>query len=732
MKPKNIKLALIALIICVAGAFVSCNKDDNTVEVTGIRISSSELSLIPGKPYTLTASVLPREATNKEVTWGSSGNAATVDDNGVVTPVSVGKVTITVTSVAKPEIKASCTVNVTAAPVEVTAISLQVDGEDGPVNVPAEGIAIENLGDRMTLGFVANPGNATANAFFVSYASSNEEIATVDWETGTVISVAVGEATITATVNKFKDDGSYEPTGIKATCKVKTGIWVESIEFEGEAPANFYTGYEHATKLVWVPDNTTDKTVAYTFSAADIVSISETGVVTGIAPGEVTITATTTNSFGEKATATSYKITVLEPVVAVNVPALKVGVGAKYMICNVTPLGVTPAITWTSDNSCVTVNSATGEITAVSAGTANIGATFSGKTLTCAVTVDASVPNGNIGVGADDLPGLMKGAVDGAVFYFKAGEEYTSAELTIRKDVTLKGVTGGVHPKIVTSADWKIASDDRIANIIIEGLDFVAAQQPAVGTANPDPVLSCLFKCDNNAVNNLGIITFKDCTFDSYQSGVFQVQGTTNSIDELLMEDCIVKNFNGANNFGIIALGNTSSNCEKFGKITIKNSTFNNNANSNVIGLNSYSKDIEINVESCTFYDVNSNNQLFRLDNAAKLDLKFSNCIFAKNQGANIRVMMTRRDREGSTQFYSLPEGVTVTSIGNYGTTDFIQRDNYASDPLDTRDKLCMVDYTEYGSSSDLFEILPNGICKIKDDDFPGKSTAGDPRGRME
>ena len=84
-----------------AGCFV-------TVTASPIRVQSVKISLEPGdkavkikpdKTYQLTATVLPRDATNKGVSWKSSDEKiATVDADGKVTTVSIGNATITVTT----------------------------------------------------------------------------------------------------------------------------------------------------------------------------------------------------------------------------------------------------------------------------------------------------------------------------------------------------------------------------------------------------------------------------------------------------------------------------------------------------------------------------------------------------------------------------------------------------------------------------------------------------------
>jgi DMSO/TMAO reductase YedYZ molybdopterin-dependent catalytic subunit len=72
---------------------------DATVAVTGVSITESDQELKVDETVQLNAVVEPANATNKNVTWSSSDESiATVDENGLVTAVAQGTVTITVTT----------------------------------------------------------------------------------------------------------------------------------------------------------------------------------------------------------------------------------------------------------------------------------------------------------------------------------------------------------------------------------------------------------------------------------------------------------------------------------------------------------------------------------------------------------------------------------------------------------------------------------------------------------
>ncbi len=81
-----------------------------TVPVTGVKLNKETLELFTDGSETLTATVEPGNATNKNVTWSSSDETiATVDNNGTVTAVGAGEATITSTAGG---ITATCVVHV--------------------------------------------------------------------------------------------------------------------------------------------------------------------------------------------------------------------------------------------------------------------------------------------------------------------------------------------------------------------------------------------------------------------------------------------------------------------------------------------------------------------------------------------------------------------------------------------------------------------------------------------
>ncbi len=162
------------------------------VPVTGITISPSTVSLQTGTSYTLSASITPVSATNKEVTWSSSDTGvAVVSSTGVVTGKAPGSATITGESADGK--KTSKSVITVTSPLAGVSIS--------PATVTLE------VGKTFLLNPAFSPANTTSKSML--WNSENPAIASVNTN-GLVSAVAPGTTTINVTA-----DG-----GLKATCTV--------------------------------------------------------------------------------------------------------------------------------------------------------------------------------------------------------------------------------------------------------------------------------------------------------------------------------------------------------------------------------------------------------------------------------------------------------------------------------------------------------------------------------
>src|SRR5665648_530147 len=89
---------IICLVILTALLITSCNS--KPVAVTGVTLDQASMTLTVGEATgMLVATVAPAAAANKSVTWSSSAPEAAAVVDGVVTPITEGTTTITVTNV---------------------------------------------------------------------------------------------------------------------------------------------------------------------------------------------------------------------------------------------------------------------------------------------------------------------------------------------------------------------------------------------------------------------------------------------------------------------------------------------------------------------------------------------------------------------------------------------------------------------------------------------------------
>jgi uncharacterized protein YjdB len=149
------------------------------VPVTGVSLDQTSLSGHVGASATLTATVSPSNATNKNVTWSTDNPSVATVSDGVVSFVGEGNATITVTT-ENGNRTATCYVTVT---IPVTSVSLNQTS-----------LSLE-LNGTVQLTATVYPTNATNQA--VSWSSSNTSVATVSSGLVTVHSAGTTHITVT-------------------------------------------------------------------------------------------------------------------------------------------------------------------------------------------------------------------------------------------------------------------------------------------------------------------------------------------------------------------------------------------------------------------------------------------------------------------------------------------------------------------------------------------------------
>ena len=336
------------------------------VKVSGVKLSAANLKLaVGGEPSTLTATVEPDNATNKNVSWSSSDPTVATVVAGVVTPVKAGAATITVTT-EDGDHSAACKVTVIQS---ATGITLDKQ------KVALVGAAVEQL----KAAVVPAEANQT-----VVWKSSNESVATVD-QAGKVTPVSKGTATITAST----EDGNYSQDCAVTVSNPATNLAVD------QSALNLKKGEEGTVKvsLAGALAGEVDETKL----ALDDTGASKAFKVVDNGDGSYTVTALKTGSGSFVITAESLSqtvsVTVINPVQKVELNktslSLTVGDASAKLSATVNPADADDAaVSWTSsDSSVATVKD--GVVTPLKAGTATITATCGDKTATCAVSVAA-------------------------------------------------------------------------------------------------------------------------------------------------------------------------------------------------------------------------------------------------------------------------------------------------------------------------------------------------------
>lgn len=340
------------------------------VLVASVAVTPASASVLVGATLQLTGAPLDaggNPLSGRVVTWSSSNPAiASVNATGLVTAVAGGgPVTITATSEGKSGTSAITVTTVGVASVEVTPAAPTVEAGGDTVRLTA--IARDADGNVL-------PGRVP------TWTSSDPAAATVA-TSGLATGVAPGATTVTATIEG--QSGTTDVTVVPATVATVTVT-------PATASLDVGTGIIlHATLKDARGNTLTGRPVVWTSSDEAIAIVeSDDGDVDGVAPGTVTITATSEGKSGTAA------VTVVPPAVAsvdVAPTTATILVGGTVQLtatpksANGTPLD--RPVTWASNNPAAATVDAAGLVTGVGAGAATISATSEGKTGSAVVGV---------------------------------------------------------------------------------------------------------------------------------------------------------------------------------------------------------------------------------------------------------------------------------------------------------------------------------------------------------
>jgi uncharacterized protein YjdB len=300
----------------------------------------------------------------------------------------------------------------------------------------------------------------------VSWGSNNTAAATVS-STGLVTAVAPGTATITAT-SETKSGTSTITVSLVPVSTVVVQPSQDTLIVNATAQLT-------AATLDSIGGVLTGRLVTWGSSDPTTASISASGLVTALKPGGATITATSEGKSG-----TSAVIVLQAPVASVTVlppspDTVFIGYTTQLSAVTKDAGGGTltgRVVTWQSDNTAAATVDATGLVTGVAAGTANITATSEGKTgsVTLISTVapvgsvvvtpsSDSVTTGGITKQLTATVRDVKGTVvtDRTITWASTQPSLATVSPSSGSTVTVTGISPGA-PSIVATAETKSGS----------------------------------------------------------------------------------------------------------------------------------------------------------------------------------------------------------------------------------------------------------------------------------
>lgn len=192
-----------------------------SVPVTGVTLDKTTLELFTGGSATLTATVQPDDATNKNVTWQSdNANVATVQ-NGTVNAVGAGEATITVTTEDGKK-TATCKVTVTQSEYSISADTTALNfgsAYTGYTQPAAQMVTITNTGNQQVTVTLptANDFIITAGTGFTNGSAAIEPDGTSTFTVQPKAGLAVGTYSENITIS----DSGHVTLSIPATFTVR-------------------------------------------------------------------------------------------------------------------------------------------------------------------------------------------------------------------------------------------------------------------------------------------------------------------------------------------------------------------------------------------------------------------------------------------------------------------------------------------------------------------------------
>ena len=312
---------------------VHVTKSVTSIDCTDAMILNKNLK------YQLEYTVLPKDATNKEVTFSVNNNLISISKDGIITVGNkTGTSILTITSVDSG-IKKDVTVIISS---DLESISFSNE------------IVKMKKGETLKLIPIFKPSDVVLEAEELTWASENSNVAIVS-DNGTITAVSKGETTISA---EFK--------GVSKEVKVfvfNSDI-VEVNEITAQDEITLFKETQEQIDFEVLPENASIKDVTFSVNN-DYVTVSDSGLITaGSKAGTSIITISSYDGSVKK----TVKVTVTDEIKVTDIDApkdIKVYKGEKFQVtCEVFPDDATnKTLYYSVDNNLLSI-SQTGLITA--------------------------------------------------------------------------------------------------------------------------------------------------------------------------------------------------------------------------------------------------------------------------------------------------------------------------------------------------------------------------------
>ena len=348
-----------------------------------ILLNQNEVGIKKGRSYQLVSTVLPENANNKQVIWTSSDPkiVSVNETTGYITGVSEGTATITVKTLIN-DISTDCVVNVTGKDVLISGISFY-----------QKNISIA-VGYTHTLSYSITPKNASVSD--LSFTSSDSSVAIVDQQ-GVVKGLKEGNAIITvSSLNGIIKDTAYVTVYKKGATTIvdgdpiKTNNYPKTIKLDN-TELNLKLGTTSQV-IATVSPSDANQSISWFSSNSRIATVDSNGLIRAVGIGTTTIIARTVNDLtaSVKVTVGDYSLGVKNIMITTNYIVLPVG-SAKQLVVAFTPANASnKTITLSSSDPNVATVDSSGNVKAISAGSAIIKATAADGGYTDTATIEVT------------------------------------------------------------------------------------------------------------------------------------------------------------------------------------------------------------------------------------------------------------------------------------------------------------------------------------------------------